>query len=426
MNQASKEQQEEDCCAELGYLLLEQTPIQLVCEEDRAPRPHAWYPVQLNDGNSSSAEAEACSDSLKQDDAESDCRKCEFVAHFADQTKTLCLPHATTAHDCRCTTRSDGAILFGLLLQLQHDGDIGIVECRALFLDNSLQSVAVYVTICFPRLTAVQHGGNTRRLLVGGTSRTVKTLGSSWQLLLSLLRSDWKVLDKFIASLQEDYNHEAHGFQTTAARKRKPTTLFPPKLSMTELYRRIQGSPWDESQQQKTLDSQLLRQTTSTCALAQLPQELLVKRVSLFLAAVDLDHWRVTCGYFYALLQGRVPGLQLQLYQHQVLSLAWMRERERHELWEKDCLRNKNNSGGASSSSTAEGDLHRAATGGHTVLLRSRKGGDECAFHVDTMTGVEFEANTDATDVISRRKVCRGGLLVDEPGLGTYRCFDPN
>ena len=413
-------------CIEFGYLLLENTPVRLrLPYDEKSCRPNVWYNVQFTAGAP-----------VLQEGA---CPRCDLV--LIQEGKYLSLPWETLGpsvavsssssssssstgplvttpaiesssanvaskkeqqnvedFSCTCRSRSDGAILFDILKSLQ--SDIFIMECRALFLDETFQKAAIYVTLNFPWLSQTKTG---MRSLLG--TRTSKPLSNRWQLILSLLRSDWENLDGIVTSLQDpSVTNGRH------AQRIKKASVFPPRLTMEELYRRIQDSPFDHETRQKSLDRKLSEQMG---ALARLPSDIIENSVAPFLDARALDSLRRTCSYYYGLLERVVPGLKLGLYRHQISSLVWMRERERHELWEADCLDNTPNGRCA-----PDGDLHRAVTGGHTVRLCRRNGRIEDCFRVDTFTGREFQPTASSGGVIPRRHVCRGGLLVDEPGLG--------
>jgi len=124
-----------------------------------------------------------------------------------------------------------------------------------------------------------------------------------------------------------------------------------------------------------------------------------------------------------------VPGLKLRLYQHQVTSLTWMRSRECRPLTEADCRCSCSSS---PRQQHRNHDLHRAATGGQTVLLRSRPIGTqqelttkrtvpsnqrkcETEVRIDQLTGREVP---DSILTTLPRSIARGGLLCDDPGLG--------
>jgi hypothetical protein len=386
---------------ELGYVLLEHAAVRLLpsqdCGSTTSIHPNVWYNVKLCSGKDDGGKpAETPGDS---------CTRCEVsmqsipddksVGLFWDSVLPLNAP-MLASHSwkrCGCREKSDAAIALGLLKYLH--GDVHVKECRVLFLDDSLQHVAMVISLSFPLLSLTKTGG---RSLVG--TRTCKPLSNDWQLLLTTIRSDWDQLEKLMKSLEDPKVSQSRG-------QRRRTTLFPPRLSMEELYHRIQGSTFDEEQRRRSLDQRLL---TQAGGLVKLPPDLLVTRIAPFLAATALDSLRATCTYFHGLLQGVVPGLKLQLYRHQISSLSWMRERERHALLESDCLAH-------GPFRSPDGDLHRAVTGGHTVRLVPRGESEEKAFRVDTFTGRETQVSNE-TGAPPRRRVCRGGLLVDEPGLG--------
>ena len=119
-------------------------------------------------------------------------------------------------------------------------------------------------------------------------------------------------------------------------RRHRNTTLFPPKLSMTELYKRIQQSPRNEAQQQsKALDPQWLGPTAS--GWVPWPHEILVERVRVVLGR-DKYH---TCTRY--IRQACVSYRDCRCNSTSAIhkSCPWRvdaRERQRHDLWEKGWL----------------------------------------------------------------------------------------
>jgi SNF2 family DNA or RNA helicase len=115
-----------------------------------------------------------------------------------------------------------------------------------------------------------------------------------------------------------------------------------------------------------------------------------------------------------------VPGLKLRLYSHQIASLRWMRERECRHVLESDCLKNEQPS--SSPCPCPDSDLHRAVSGGLTVLLRERPQNGSIpatarpkSVRIYQCFGSEVYAEDAELEI---RSVARGGLLCDDPGLG--------
>jgi SNF2-related domain len=94
-----------------------------------------------------------------------------------------------------------------------------------------------------------------------------------------------------------------------------------------------------------------------------------------------------------------------------------MRQREASTLrTEADCLL----LAPASYSAIGDGDVHRAVTGGTTVLLATRPVLNHVAWsvRVDARTGYTIPPEQSQHELALGRRVARGGLLCDDPGLG--------
>ena len=255
------------------------------------------------------------------------------------------------------------------------------------------------------------------------------------------------------------------------------STFFPEELSLNEIYKRINGasllveqrgaevnnsySSGSRSLSSKEVDKdQYLDSNTSTntnttdnnggddshvvdlglLLLNDLPLDILVTHITSYLQAKSLDALRQTCKYLHYTLRSVVPGLyRLELYHHQINSLYWMRMRELQDLTEVDLLLScgsTSKSRGSSSSSwraNPDGDIHRAVTGGASVLLTSppkvlQNGNDMDNEEGDTIvqqrlsqwTGTEWrnvsQSRDDEEPPMMTRHVARGGLLCDDPG----------
>ena len=142
-----------------------------------------------------------------------------------------------------------------------------------------------------------------------------------------------------------------------------------------------------------------------------LPLDVISTNVAPYLRARSLDSLRSSCLYLQTSLSHVVPGMKLKLYSHQVNSLSWMRQRETLELTENSCVDS------FFSRYCYGGDAHRAVTGGASVCLTKR--GDRSArIRMDQQYGRQLSNEVGAGDNSLARKVVRGGLLCDDPGLG--------
>jgi hypothetical protein len=340
--------------------------------------------------------------------------------------------------DERSRQRSDGALLLGLALTCQ---DMGHVEIRSIevFLRNDenkrrgvdapssgvpvgkgeCQRAALLIIVSIPEISnrlqqqgspcgkssrrKIQSAPQKRRFI----SNSAKPLPPATQLLLSILRSDWNFVDQIRkhpelvsrARIDESSRCRSLGF-------------FPSKLSLDEVYQRIGGASSSFLDREEAI---LLHGTkssnTTTCV--DLPKDIWQYHIGAFLHAKSLDSLRCSAKYFHRILQAVVPGLRLKLYEHQVKSLSWMRLRETRPVTENELSHN------ATGETVSMDDVHSAATGGATVLLRSRSSSAASprpsVHRISQYNGEEVILRSD--DPLSR-SIARGGLLCDDPGLG--------
>ena len=297
---------------------------------------------------------------------------------------------------CEQASRSDLSLLFGLLRAASSAARIRGIKAFLRELEDHQPTVACLVLLDFPHLS--RNSGQTRRSILpqASTKGSQKELDPSLQLLLSIISSDWTALDASIVRIQETKSQERSHSQSLS--------FFPPQLSLKELYARVNATTTTASNLVHSTPAFHHTMHQKNSFLANLPLEALEK-VASFLRAPSLENLRLSCKYLHYELRGMVPGLKLRLYQHQVNSLCWMRQREKTKWEEKDTLAGKLDH--------EVGDAHRCATGGQTALLRNRSG---TQFHrVDQMFG--FETSSVFLETVPRSVAC-GGLLCDDPGLG--------
>eukprot|EP00957_Ditylum_brightwellii_P054677 4142743-Ditylum_brightwellii.AAC.1 len=113
---------------------------------------------------------------------------------------------------------------------------------------------------------------------------------------------------------------------------------------------------------------------------------------------------------------------------HQISSLEWMRKRESRTWTEADSM-----VGDDSDGNFVCGDLHKAATGGASVYLAPREkecrdqGYNNSGYRLETRTGRPYDFSASGwvssdhnptNRMTQMRKIARGGLLCDDPGLG--------
>jgi SNF2-related domain len=434
---------------EMGYLKLDSCPVIVESVMDST----AEVKMQCGEWMEITLSSKA---SLKADDKEqksssgTPCRRCNLVLettpasggvvlnwtsvvpflgnlHDSFSTKSQDDSSHTTDFSCCCTEelltgenngrrrrrRSDAALLAGLLV-LEPE-IVRVVRFWAYFSRDrpsgddlsSITTVAsLYVTLAFPNLGRdVPTDAPTRSILPMLSARNwkqQKPLNAGLQLILSLLESDWGELERWKQG------------RTMLMRNKAENLLFPSKLSLGEVYKHIQSSNHMKSVARETdsfLGGKDRNRFQTAYSFIDIPVELLQERVAPFFRSTDLAALRTTCRYMHFHLRAIVPGLRLQLFQHQIHSLQWMRSRESSAmLTEQDALQQQQ---APRAYHLVDGDLHRAVTGGLTARVCS-KVDKSWSIRLYQVTGNEMSA----ADAILSRKIVRGGMLCDDPGLG--------
>ena len=431
---------------EVGYLFLEDGEAKLVSDgADGRIQTRTWIDVEWDAcGPSAFDKKQHAIDpsTLERNDGmEGDaCSRCDLVLYSDNDTDKPVKLHLknppyfngtvpdmpSNQSTCSCLhseNRSDAALLAGVAFTCQFHGYISIRRIQVLFTECEpnvvTTNMSLVVTFAMPALTDPSQ--NVRRSILpsnklSGKKQTAsKPLPPSTQLLLAILRSDWDFLDKQMKRLEREPRRDecrpslfVYQMQNDGSLKKAKRTLFPPKLSLEELYLRLRG----------VTTSELDADTRTSSLLAGLPQDILVTSIAPFLGARSIDALRRSNKLFHYALRSVVPGLKLRLYAHQVRSLEWMRRRETEELSEEEVLDFDSKFFGTES---AMGDMHRAVTGGASVCLRLRA--SRKAFRIDQQTGIEIlyaAPNAKGSFTLSRR-IARGGLLCDDPGLVSVR-----
>ena len=333
--------------------------------------------------------------------------------------------------DRRRMKRSDAALLMGLLVACRDQ--VQMVQCRVLLRrsdddDQLQQRSALLFTLAFPHLdvqneqqqhqTASVKGGGRRSILAAPVSRasrqrSTKLLHPALQLLLQLVRSDWKRLE--VRQEQLLMLRTTTTSSSSIEQQSKHRSFFPAKMTLGEIYAHIQGSNSSGSDRRTRA---LQNNEEDNSCLSSLPMELLAERVAPFFDSSSLAAVRCCSSFLYHSLRHVVPGLKLKLYSHQISSLSWMRHREASAIRsEADCFQTNNND----DLSLLDGDVHRSVTGGATVRLASKptsvstdtSSSNGVVVRLDSCTGHEIELDESLS-----RSVARGGLLCDDPGLG--------
>jgi hypothetical protein len=420
---------DEDSCTqnaapEMGYIFLEDCFLSVtggLCGDDPVLFPtDRWIDVKLHGTEVPSHAPQHDEDKDNNYVDEGCCPRCNLILQ-ADEKGCLELymerisPFDGRTCDmqcaeCRNRKRSDSALILGLIAAC--GPEVAIRRLEVFFKDDAYRRAAIVVTVSFPFLLLGESGSRSIWSVPANTrKRHSKPIYPGLQLLLSIINSDWKTLDTAMQSIITD----AAGLRRSGAsdsRDQRPS-LFPPSLSLEDLYLRIQGSPRTQKLFEQQRNAQLMTQPLD-CHLVRLPRDVLIDNLAPFLKARSLDSLRCSCSYLHSTLRAVVPGLNLRLYSHQINSLSWMRTRESRSILETDCV-------GPSAGTPTErcyGDLHRAVTGGQSVLLSTRPvtPGTPCIdIRVNQYTG--YELALEQLQTIPRH-VARGGLLCDDPGLG--------
>jgi hypothetical protein len=279
-------------------------------------------------------------------------------------------------------------------------------------------------------------------------------LQPSTQLLLNLMSCDWDLYDAKIQEYEQRSQVTAtsssfHNSKNNNMNKQSSSCVpfFPSKLTLEGVYQRIPrvassgldfftttptnenggGQYNDQTGNRSKTNSSLILSTE--VSLATLPGDVLCHRIASYLRPRSLDSLRLCCRRLHWTLRGVVPGLKLELYSHQVKSLSWMRLRETKQILETDLLpvvthqQHRNNTPTTTTTTTVQtmihskdGDIHRAATGGGSLILRPRNTSIE-GVRISQINGDELVIDNTIANPLART-VARGGLLCDDPGLG--------
>lgn len=347
--------------------------------------------------------------------------------------------------------RPDLSLLLGMLRFCQ---EIVVIKSCYVLLDSSNEFADFIITVTFPYWFLLDDTKSGQRTILPSSLPSFKSchvLHPSTQCLLSLVRSDWKKLEDHM--LQKVNNQRRLEQKSSSL----PTiTLFPTRLALEEVYKSMRS----DKQVELNLHSVRKQPTNdlNETSAHSIPIEIWETRIAPFLRAKSLDTLRCTCKYFFGSLAHVVPGLRpsIRLYRHQIASLLWMRQRETKLITEQDCLQTNESSTASYLSPeqydyTEDDDYHRVVTGGCTARLAVRKlsslsessnslSMQQTADASHPMQGVPLNASEKVTYIyeeiridqlngkevltptenLASREVARGGLLCDDPGLGTF------
>jgi SNF2-related domain len=386
--------------------------------------PGVWHEVDLRDGEGRHTQQ---SEGVDEVDRQAVCRYCRVVIEATNAEETPSLHQLSTSLEhieyfdgtlsdvCRvcphCSRRyqCDAVTMLGLIKSCQ-----GIVKVLRMFvLRRGMGRYALLMSIGFPHLELRSGDSKARSILPKKLSnkRTSTHVLQPLQVLLSIISSDWTRLRSTMEYMQQTVDLDAnnlygHGKSTNTVTPK--ASFFPTKVNLEELYQRLQ-SPLQASHNRPGVETSDQEQSI----LCRLPKELLSERIVPYLRAKSLENLRCTCTYMHDVLSSCVPGMRLNLYEHQIKALKWMRSKETKVLQESDLLHGSSNPHSCTSANV-DADLHRSITGGQTVYLES-SGDPTERIRLDQCTGSELKGDY-VTSL--HRQVARGGLLCDDPGLG--------
>ena len=397
----------------------------------------SWFPISVPSFHSQKLEG------TKEDSSSNDvdtCPHCCLAITNQDDSGSFSLVEPSPRFDgrmesvkpslelCTCQERlrqrTDGALMLGLVLTCQEMGHVQIQSIEVLIKRQSTSPLesetlpavsidedhacrshrnsraALAVTIHIPEVQSSWSRENRqdrllkRRFIINSS----KPLPPPTQLLLSILRTDWPYLENIRRHPRIIYG------STPEKIREEPLSLFPSAMALDEVYKRIGGAT-DSVTGTKASSDSIDKARTDPITCYDLPNDVWQFYIGVFLRAKSLDALRCSSKHFHRILQDVVPGLKLRLYAHQVKSLSWMRQREARCFTENDMA--------SLPIGNVELDIHSAATGGATVMLRSRDGNS--SVRISQYTGEEVHVRMDHP---LPRNVARGGLLCDDPGLG--------
>lgn len=451
----TKEQKETCCCCEESCV----NPDTVACANISTVCPRCNLVLYYNDRDDAiimKSPLECYFDGTLSDTKGCSFHNDESTVGSSTTTTTAAATGATTHIGSTHSQRSDAILWMGTILKCQSLGFLRIESFKVLFSGFVEQMVeedttrtttdedgqqtqtcvlvyaSIAITISLPYLEHLSNTATSSILDLQPRSYDDEYLStnsngfpSCGQLLFSLLRSDWGWLDATMAHKCEENNWKKQNASKKKATHVHAESLFPKVLTLEELYSRLSMSAATSirSSNNGIIESGEGKEFIVAAGDLLLPEELLVYKLAPFLRAKSLDNLRSTCRYLHHVLRAVVPGLKLQLYPHQVTSLCWMREREAQSMTEYDamtlgpCNNRQHHHAGV--------DIFRSVTSGGVVsVVPRRRKCNEYFWLVNAWSGAcwincnnRHDSNRIKT-LAQSRKVARGGLLCDDPGLG--------
>lgn len=156
------------------------------------------------------------------------------------------------------------------------------------------------------------------------------------------------------------------------------------------MYAEVEHNPYDEG----SITEKAKAQVGSKLGLLGLD---LLFHIASFLRAKAIYSWRITCFQMHSMLSRYIPGLKLQLYEHQEKAIEWMERREKRTYARLNLNKHA---------------FYQGVCREHPrfILLSTRF--LNSLFLIDQMTG-----HVSCTLDVTKYTPVRGGLLCDEPGM---------
>ena len=298
---------------EMGYVYLDDCEVVLNdSSKDYPDFSNKWMNVPLDNGSSSMSSPEPTT-----------CLHCQLVLQYSKEIHNQLymlrngprfdgmIQNVRPLCSCKKRRKSDSVLLLGLALTCQEIGHISIQSCRIRFsktqdlsnLSNASKVLRgeMYITFAIPEMTTIRSNKHRpfKRQFV---SNSAKLLPPSTQLLFSIMRSDWDYFETFT-------RHTNNRKRTINNQRRSPRSFFPSKLSLDEVYERINGAGCALVNDDVDLKKQDITIHTKI-GLLDMPNDILQDHIAVYLKARSLDSLRQSCRDLHRILRSTVPGLK--------------------------------------------------------------------------------------------------------------------
>lgn len=379
--------------------------------------------------------ANACDEDSTSSNPDSNVLLVDGKESFEDDAKDCDSSKSSSSRELESMKRSDISLILGAALQSQQLGHIQIETAQLLLHQDDetdeinqapssrfqVMNATLLLTISIPNL---ENGGPFLKQSRNINKYVLDGVPSITQLFFTLIDTNWDLLEEQLPLLQ------LHSPLLSLTRERgdllqKPSrsTIFPPSISLENLYRRIQDIAADDGPSSLISSASIpttnekinVCQGATTCLLQCLPREILEEKIAPYLHAKSFYAWRCSSKHFFYVLDAYVPGMKLQLYRHQRNSLNWMQTRESQFL---------------KLSGNNEGSDYRCVTASVHLVLATRQKQPRRYYHFNTTTGAVIlrqgqqqqhsPLSCEETEQFlnTAHNTTRGGLLCDDAGLG--------